>query len=62
MSLIRQALVHYPYAIANALGLLLFLGVFAGMVRWALRLKTRAYLDYMQSLPLEEDDLERSHL
>ncbi|MCB1069581.1 MAG: cbb3-type cytochrome c oxidase subunit 3 [Verrucomicrobia bacterium] len=36
------------------IGLILFVGVFAGMTLWALRLR-RPYIDHMGHLPLEED-------
>lgn len=52
--MIREALSNYPYAALSAFALLIFLGIFLGMLTWVFRKGSREAYQRIAELPLNE--------
>lgn len=52
--MIREALSNYPHALLTAVGLILFLGVFVGMLIWVFRKGGKEFYGRMAELPFNE--------
>ncbi len=51
--MMREVLSHFHLPGMTCLALLLFFGVFSGMLFWVFRKQRKPFYEYMENLPLE---------
>lgn len=53
--MIAQVLSHYRLPLLSCVGLLMFMGVFGGVLAWVFRGGSRGFYESLEGLPLRDD-------